>query len=355
MNESGPIKRPIKTQPGEPFLGEELVQLAPHIWRVTWEGKYWLLKGARSSEAASYVLLRREYEISRNLQHPFILNSFLLVEDSPVGAAILMEYVEGRTLKDFILERPSSSLRFKVLSQLLDAMEYLHHKGLLHNDLKAENILITAVGNDVKIIDFGLADSDADYLNRNLGGTPGWTAPEILQGEVLPPSASSDIYSIGGIISMLFPRRFRSIVRKCRQEVPSRRYQDIKSLRRAILVRRRFPVVMTLVVLGFALLALTMPVWLQEKRQQEEIERNQAAIRQIQSDLNVFYRAAADSLADRSAVPDQLKAYWVRNTFVEKTVQYKQTLQEPELCFVCDTVYARMVTSLSEMMLDIPQ
>ena len=355
MNESGPIKRPIKTQTGEQIFGDDLVQLAPRIWRITWEGKYWLLKGARSSEAASYVLLRREYEISRNIQHPFILNSFLFVEDSPIGAAILMEYVEGRTLKDFILEHPSSSLRLKVLSQLLDAMEYLHHKGLLHNDLKAENILITAVGNDVKIIDFGLTDSDADYLNRHLEGTPGWTAPEIFQGEGFPLSASSDIYSIGGIISLLFPRRFRSIVRKCRQEAPSRRYQDIKSLRRAILVRRRFPMVMALVVLGIAFLALTVPVWVQNERQQDEKERKQAAIRQIQSDLNIFYRAAADSLADRSTVPNLLKAHWVRNTFVEKTAQYKQTLQEPELRFVCDTVYARMVTSLSEMILDIPQ
>ena len=202
---------------------------------------------------------------------------------------------------------------------------------------------------------FGLADSDADYLNRHLGGTPGLTAPEIFQGEGFPLSASSDIYSIGGIISLLFPRRFRSIVRKCRQEVPSRRYQDIKALRRAILVRRRFPMVMALVVLGVAFLALTLPVWVQNERQQDEKERKQAAIRQIQSDLNVFYRAAADSLADRSAVPNQLKAHWVRNTFVEKTVQYEQALQDPELRFVCDTVYARMVTSLSEMMLDIPQ
>ena len=94
MNESGPVKRPIKT--------------------------------ARAQDSASLVLLRREYELSCNLQHPFIAPTFAFLEDSPVGPAILREYIEGATLRDFVASEPSKSVRSKILGQILAAVEYIH-------------------------------------------------------------------------------------------------------------------------------------------------------------------------------------------------------------------------------------
>ena len=69
MSESGPVKRPLKTSE-EIKIFSDLYRVAPNAWRVAKDGKFWLLKTAKTKDTASKMLLRREWEISRNLQHP---------------------------------------------------------------------------------------------------------------------------------------------------------------------------------------------------------------------------------------------------------------------------------------------
>ena len=148
MNESGPVR---KTEEDLPHIGvyADLQQIARNTWCAVRDGKRLLLKTAAGADAASRRLLRREYELTRGLQHPYIVPVFQYEPESPVGPAIVMEYVEGRTLRAFIAEKADANSRKKVLLELLDAVEYLHRKGLLHNDIKPENVLVTAVSNDV--------------------------------------------------------------------------------------------------------------------------------------------------------------------------------------------------------------
>ncbi|MBR4775005.1 MAG: protein kinase [Bacteroidales bacterium] len=356
MNESGPIKRPNKTQ-GDTNHCDDLQQIAPNAWKVRMDGKYWLLKTARSGDTASWQLLRREYDLARELQHPFISSAFSFWEESPVGPAILMEYVDGVTLRTFAASQPSPPLRKKVLAQVLDAIEYLHRKGMLHNDIKPENILVTAIGNDVKIIDFGYAEKDADYLNKRLGGTVGASAPEVFEGaDGTSSTAAADIYSLGGIIQLLFPRRYRPIVNKCRKENPRDRYPDVASLRRAIARRNRRPFLFAAAAIILCLIGIAMiPNLVREQKLQEKEEVTLSRVDQIREDLTVFYQQAADTLEDRSIVPYMEFAYPIRNHFVEQYVEYRNRIPEQEMLPVCDSVYASLITRLSETMLEIPR
>ena len=237
MASSGMIRKTQK-DPG-PVLGrdgfEEIKPLGPGLYRGWTDGKCWMLKTAREKDAASLELLRREYEIGRSLQHPGLVSSLFFLEDSPVGPAILMEYFDGRPLDAYLSENPSAGDRERVLFELLDAVEYLHKKGILHNDIKPGNILVTRVSNDVKVLDFGLSETDGSPSTRRLGGTPGFTAPEVLGGDLSSVStAAADIYSLGQIIRLLCPGRYTRVVRRCLATEPSKRYRNVAALREAL-------------------------------------------------------------------------------------------------------------------------
>ena len=351
MNESAPLKSPVKT-----FLDAGMADITPlgkNIYRVTSDGKYWLLKAASPGSSA---LIRREYELLRNLSHPSVVSAAAFLEDSPVGPAILMEYVQGKTLEKFLDGDTPFSTKWKLLMQILRAVEYIHKKGLLHNDIKASNIMVADVGEDIKVIDFGFAETEADYLNKKLGGTAGASAPEVMAGTTsLPSLASSDIYSLGGIIRRLFPCRFRAVVNKCLRQDPTRRYRSVDALRRAILRARLMPAALAAVIAALAFIAVAIGPDIHRDNQKKEVQNAlEANIGRIQADMQVFYEAAADSIGNDNIVRYRDDAFAIRNTFVEKTNQYRQTISDPDMQLVCDTVYVRLLGSLNEMMIRLP-
>ena len=210
------------------------------LYRVARAGKHFIIKTAKDGDERFKALIKREYEFSTGLTHPNIINVFTFEEYSPVGPGIIMEYVDGRTLTEFLAENPSLELRKRVFGQILEAVAYIHRKGIIHNDLKPANILITRVDNAVKIIDFGLSDDDAHYLMRTLGCTAGYASPELLRQE--RTDCRSDIYSLGKIMKDIFGRRLGRISSKaCRTEA-SGRYDNAEALQKAIR-RRHYPVI----------------------------------------------------------------------------------------------------------------
>jgi serine/threonine protein kinase len=170
-----------------------------------------------------------------------------------------MEYIEGATLDKFLASNPSRSARERVLHDILDGVEYLHHRGLLHNDLKPQNIIVNRYG-AARIIDFGLSASDDSLWSGCVGGSDAFSAPEILNGKG-SAGATSDIYSVGRLVEHIFERgRYARVVARCVDERPEHRYGSIVELRHALARHRRRPLFAagTILVVGVAL-ALTLP------------------------------------------------------------------------------------------------
>ena len=190
-------------------------------------GKRFVLKTA--SGAQGLEMLKREYSLSLRLQHPFIAAAIGWEACTPVGPAIVMEYIRGRNLAAFLQEKPSLQARRRVFGQLLEAVGAMHRQSIIHNDIKPENILITEADNDVKLIDLGFADDDAQALERGLGGTRQYASPELLAHR--DTDARSDIYSLGRLMQDLFPGRYGRIARRCMRPEPARRYPSVDALR----------------------------------------------------------------------------------------------------------------------------
>ena len=103
---------------------------------------------------------QREFRISIALSHPNIAVTFALEYVEGLGECIIQEYIEGYTLTQWLHTKPSRKDRERVTQQLNDALEYLHAHQLTHRDLKGDIILITRNGSNVKLIDFGLSETD---------------------------------------------------------------------------------------------------------------------------------------------------------------------------------------------------
>ncbi|MBQ1177165.1 MAG: serine/threonine protein kinase [Paludibacteraceae bacterium] len=224
------------------------------LFKARYGTKYVILKTTHIHDAMHSEILRREYEMGKTLSHACIVSTLAFEENTPVGPAIVLEYIDGVTLGKY-----KSPVPEHLLHDILDGVDYLHHRGILHNDLKPDNILINKLGH-ARIIDFGLSSSYDSIYTGVIGGSEGFTAPEILQGEGYA-GASSDIYSLGLIIQLLFGNKYQKIVKKCTMLEPEARYQSIGELKRALFIKRALPWavcagILVLIIAFFAILPM---------------------------------------------------------------------------------------------------
>lgn len=144
--------------------------------------------------------LTKEFEIGLELEHPNICRTLSLEQLPELGTTIVMEHIDGETLKSLINRKAlTHELAHKIILQLMNALEYMHSKQIIHRDLKPSNIMITHTGQHVKIIDFGLSDSDAFCILKHSAGTTGYIAPE----QFMPDAKAeprTDIFSLGIVI-----------------------------------------------------------------------------------------------------------------------------------------------------------
>jgi eukaryotic-like serine/threonine-protein kinase len=174
------------------------------------------------SDLRFHDLFVREMEFLSQFQHPHVVSLLKTGVDPTIGPFLVMEYLDGRPLGDILDETPVFQPRRvgKLLVQLCKALQAAHNRGIIHRDIKPNNMMIIYPGSSserLKVLDFGLAKLDAaphinvddlkGHRNRiRAVGTPEYMNPEQMRGNEVDHRA--DFYSVGVMIyEMLTGRR----------------------------------------------------------------------------------------------------------------------------------------------------
>jgi serine/threonine-protein kinase len=152
--------------------------------------------------------LRQEAQIVSHLDHPGIARLYDAGEENG-RPFLVMEMVRGPNLRA-VLERSGPmplGRTLDIVTEVLSALQYSHERGVLHRDVKLENVLLTPEGR-AKLVDFGIARAGAESSVTAPGlvvGSPHYLAPERLTGS--PASASSEVYSVGVLLFRMLTGR----------------------------------------------------------------------------------------------------------------------------------------------------
>lgn len=217
-------------------------------------GRWWMLKGLKEQYREDTVyraLLQKEYEITSQLQHPMVVSAFSFEVVEGLGPCIVMEWIEGVTLREWLSQgNHTRKQRRHVAEMLTEALAYVHSRQTQHRDLKPSNIMLTHEGHNLKLIDFGLSDTDSHSILKESVGTAGYMAPE----------GPSDIYSLGCILRELRTGCMAGrVVRKCCAPLEDR-YTDVTTIKRDLHRSWQWPL-RIFQAAGLALLLAGLYLW----------------------------------------------------------------------------------------------
>ena len=211
--------------------------------------RYVLKKLAGDYARLTNYEMQQEQEFLNSIQlvHPNIAATYAFEEIEGVGRCIVMEWIDGVTLGEWLQTKPSKAARERVFMQIVDALEYIHQLQLVHHDVKGDNILVTHNGQNAKLIDFGLSQTD-DMLTA------------------VPNNPHDDISAL----QRLFP-----------DICPKGQFFRLSDLRNAINRRKRFirllPVILSTLLLAAAITLFYLS-WHERQLEQQRFEAMTAQV-----------------------------------------------------------------------------
>lgn len=239
-------------------------------------GRLWILKGLKDDvrQSKAYTtLLKKEFDILMMMQHPGVAAASGFEHIDSLGPCIVMEWIDGVTLKEWMKEHHTAKERLNVAVRLMDALEYVHGKQVAHRDLKPQNIMVTRNGQHVKLIDFGLSDTDSYLIYKQPAGTEGYMSPEQAVGR--QTDIRNDIYSLGCVLADLKPGyAFRGVVRKCKAGA-DKRYKSVAEVKRAF---RRYSYAKTWIAACLAVIAAVTGITFIIVERNELVRQNEKTV-----------------------------------------------------------------------------
>ena len=174
------------------YIPRQLLAMGAHaqVWQATGPRGEVALKIARGKDANQALI--REAEILSGARHPNLVE---LVEADPAGAWIALQRVPGSTIDQWAQGQPLQQV-IHVTLQLIDVLEHLHRRRIVHGDVKPTNVIVDP-SDDAKLIDLGIATRPGDEV-EGFRGTLGYAAPELLSGK--PPTPATDLYGLGALL-----------------------------------------------------------------------------------------------------------------------------------------------------------
>lgn len=228
---------------------------------------------------------RKEFEVGYRLNHP-ALPCYVALGDEDGCPYILEEYIDGNTLTDFLAANPcyfhSRPHADRLIDELLSVFSYLHHHQVLFLDLKPDNVMITSVDRQLRLIDLGGCHTDCFVGTEETtkAFAPDRNANDAAQvdGKLWEPSF--DIFLIGRLLQECrVPHIYNKVIAKCLKDDPWERYDSVDSMKKAIgALRRRLTfykvsMVVTVAACLAVVLSLLIPAGPKELRPQETTKK----------------------------------------------------------------------------------
>ena len=270
-------------------------------YRVCRDGRLYFMKQLRPELFPNHnnrVLLQKEFALGNSIEHNNVVR-YDSIYESEDEMYILMEYVQGSTIEEKLkndtafFAKENNIRRFAL--QLLDGLKALHSKGIAYVDINAGNIMLTQVGNNVKIVDLGFCFSN-EFSHATFGVTTDFAAPEILDGNTGNFGERSDIYAVGCLLIYIkkksgakYSRRFENIIKRCIKKEKAERFATADEVISAINAHHKKRNILLGIILLLAAVCGINLLWRCNEHNSKEAQR----IEMTESQDDIIYRVVS--------------------------------------------------------------
>lgn len=271
--------------------------------------------------------LKKEYEFTSQLDNRFVRKALGFESIQGLGESIIFEYIDGKSLAEHVRVGTLNEKQVKnVIVDLCDGLNYMHRNGVVHCDLKPENVLITANDCRVKIIDIGLPETNYKTDHELLIKENEFIAPELFKGEEADPR--SDVYSVGKIIEFIIARnmldQFSSVATHCTQFSREQRFDSILAVKSEITKGYSY---LKLILIAIALVILGVAAYIYIPKIVDKSRAEKAARLAVEFSHEIDkINAETETLCEKYKLLSLEESVGVPAAWKEDSLRYRQQL-----------------------------